>query len=63
MVFTPSSIAAFGPTTPPDNTPQDTIQRPTTMYGITKVAGELLCDYISKYGVDTRGVRFRFNLL
>ncbi|NLK44055.1 MAG: L-threonine 3-dehydrogenase [Tissierellia bacterium] len=59
MVFTPSSIAAFGPTTPPDNTPQDTIQRPTTMYGVTKVAGELLCDYyFKKFGVDTRGVRF-----
>lgn len=59
MVFTPSSIAAFGPSTPKDNTPQDTIQRPTTMYGVTKVAGELLCDYyFKKYGVDTRGVRF-----
>lgn len=59
MVFTPSSIAAFGPNTPKDKTPQDTIQRPTTMYGITKVAGELLCDYYYlKYGVDTRGVRF-----
>lgn len=58
-VFTPSSIAAFGPSTPPDNTPQDTIQRPTTMYGVTKVAGELLCDYYYKrFGVDTRGVRF-----
>lgn len=58
MVFTPSSIAAFGPSTPKDNTPQDTIQRPTTMYGVTKVAGELLCDYYyKKYGVDTRGVR------
>lgn len=59
MVFTPSSIAAFGPLTPKDNTPQDTIQRPTTMYGVTKAAGELLCDYYFKrYGVDTRGVRF-----
>lgn len=58
-VFTPSSIAAFGPSTPPDQTPQDTLQRPTTMYGVTKVAGELLCDYyFQKYGVDTRGVRF-----
>ncbi|MBT9154449.1 MAG: putative epimerase/dehydratase [Firmicutes bacterium] len=58
-VFTPSSIAAFGPTTPPDKTPQDTIQRPTTMYGVTKVGGELLCDYyFLKHGVDTRGVRF-----
>jgi len=44
-VFTPSSIAAFGAGTPADNTPQDTIQRPSTMYGVTKVAGELLCDY------------------
>ncbi len=58
-VFTPSSIAAFGPSTPKDNTPQDTIQRPNTMYGVTKVAGELLCDYYyEKFGVDTRGVRF-----
>jgi len=58
-VFTPSSIAAFGPGTPRMKTPQDTIQRPTTMYGVTKVAGELLCDYYhQKYGVDTRGVRF-----
>ena len=59
MVFTPSSIAAFGPSTPKDLTPQNTIQRPTTMYGVTKVAGELLCDYYyKKFGVDTRGVRF-----
>ena len=58
-LFNPSSIAAFGPTTPPDNTPQDTIQRPTSMYGVTKVAGELICDYYHKrFGVDTRGVRF-----
>ena len=58
-VFFPSSIGAFGPTTPLDNTPQDTIQRPTSMYGVTKVAGELLCDYYHKrHGVDTRGVRF-----
>lgn len=58
-VFTPSSIGAFGPTTPPDLTPQDTIQRPTTIYGVTKVAGELLCDYYFKrFGVDTRGVRY-----
>lgn len=57
--FTPSSIGAFGPNTPKDNTPQDTIQRPTTMYGVTKVSGELLCDYYyTKFGVDTRGVRF-----
>jgi nucleoside-diphosphate-sugar epimerase len=58
-VFTPSSIGAFGPTTPRDRTPQDTIQRPTTMYGVTKVAGELLCDYYhARYGVDTRGLRY-----
>jgi len=58
-VFTPSSIGAFGPTTPHDNTPQETVQRPNTMYGVTKVTGELLCDYYyKKFGVDTRGVRF-----
>lgn len=58
-VFTPSSIGAFGPGTPLDNTPQDTIQRPNTMYGVTKVAGELLCDYYFKrFGVDTRGLRY-----
>ncbi|MBN6205077.1 L-threonine 3-dehydrogenase [Ralstonia pickettii] len=57
--FTPSSIGAFGPSTPKDNTPQDTLQRPTTMYGVNKVAGELLCDYYyQRFGVDTRGVRF-----
>lgn len=58
-VFTPSSIGSFGPSTPRDMTPQDTIQRPTSMYGITKVATELLSDYyFHKYGVDTRSVRF-----
>jgi len=58
-VFVPSSIGAFGPSTPQDGTPQDTIQRPNTMYGVTKVAGELLCDYYFKrFGVDTRGVRY-----
>src|SRR5699024_1041284 len=58
-LFVPSSIAAFGPTTPKDQAPQTTIQRPTTMYGINKVSGELLCDYYyKKYGVDTRGIRF-----
>lgn len=57
--FTPSSIGAFGPNTPKDQTPQDTIMRPTTMYGVNKVAGELLSDYyFHKFGVDTRGVRF-----
>lgn len=58
-LFTPSSIGAFGPSTPKDMTPQDTVQRPQTMYGVTKVSGELLCDYYFKrFGVDTRGVRF-----
>ena len=58
-VFTPSSIGAFGPSTPADPAPQDTIQRPTTMYGVTKVAGELLCDYYhTRFGVDTRGLRY-----
>jgi nucleoside-diphosphate-sugar epimerase len=58
-LFFPSSIAAFGPGTPPKHTPQDTIQRPSTIYGVTKVAGELLCDYYHlKYGLDTRGLRF-----
>jgi len=57
--FFPSSIAAFGPSTPADNTPQDTIQRPTTIYGVAKVTGELLCDYYHlKFGLDTRGLRF-----
>jgi len=58
-VFCPSSIAAFGPDTPRDNTPQETILRPTTMYGVTKVAGELLCDYyFHHFGLDVRGVRY-----
>ncbi len=58
-VFTPSSIGVFGPDTPKDPTPQDTVMRPATMYGVTKVSGELLCDYYhTRYGVDTRGVRF-----
>lgn len=58
-VFHPSSIGAFGPGTPKDGTPQDTVQRPTTMYGVTKVAGELLCDYYyHRFNVDTRGLRF-----
>jgi len=58
-VFFPSSIAAFGPGSPLDNTPQVTIQRPRTIYGIAKVAGELLCDYYHRhYGVDARGVRY-----
>lgn len=58
-LFFPSSIGAFGPSTPAENTPQVTVQRPNTLYGITKVAGELLCDYyFKKYDVDARGVRF-----
>ena len=58
-VFTPSSIGSFGLETPHDMTPQDTIQRPRTIYGISKVTTELLSDYYYyKYGVDTRSVRF-----
>ncbi|UCC76962.1 MAG: L-threonine 3-dehydrogenase [Anaerolineales bacterium] len=58
-VFCPSSIAAFGPETPRDNTPQETVLRPKTMYGVTKVAGELLCDYyFHRFGLDVRGVRY-----
>ena len=58
-VFTPSSIAAFGPGTVKDMVPQDTVQRPQTMYGVTKVSGELLSDYYhQRFGVDTRSVRF-----
>ncbi len=58
-IFWPSSIAAFGPTTPKMNTPQTTILEPSTMYGVTKVAGELLCNYyFKKYGVDVRSIRY-----
>lgn len=58
-VFTPSSIGSFGPNAPKDGTPQDTVQQPRTMYGITKVSGELLSNYyFTKFGVDTRSVRF-----
>lgn len=58
-VFTPSSIGSFGPETPHDHTPQDTIQRPITIYGVSKVTTELLSDYYyRKYHVDTRSVRF-----
>ena len=58
-VFTPSSIGVFGDTTPKDKTPQDTIRNPRTMYGVTKVSGELLSDYYHlRFGVDTRSVRF-----
>ena len=59
QIICPSSIAAFGPETPTDNTPQQTILLPKTMYGVTKVAGELLCDYyVQKFGMDIRGVRY-----
>ena len=58
-IFIPSSIAAFGPETPRVRTPQDTILKPKTMYGLTKVAGELLADYyVARFGVDVRGCRF-----
>ncbi len=58
-VFTPSSIGAFGPTTPKDMTPQDTIMQPTTMYGVCKVTGEMLGNYYyQRFGVDARSVRF-----
>jgi nucleoside-diphosphate-sugar epimerase len=58
-VFCPSSIAAFGPETPRDNTPQETVLLPRTMYGVTKVAGELLCNYyFYRFGLDVRGVRY-----
>ena len=57
--FWPSSIAAFGPNTPRDNTPQFTPMDPTTMYGVTKVTGELLCQYyFEKYNLDTRSLRY-----
>src|SRR5262245_16029280 len=58
QAFFASAIGALGPSTPREHTPQVTVQRPTTMYGVTKVAGELLCDYYaSRFGVDTRGLR------
>lgn len=58
-LFTPSSIGAFGPSTPKDQTPQDTLMRPTTIYGVCKVTGEMLSDYYhQRFGVDTRSVRF-----
>lgn len=58
-LFTPSSIGSFGHDTPKQNTPQDTLQRPDTIYGVTKVTGELLSDYYARrFGVDTRSVRF-----
>jgi nucleoside-diphosphate-sugar epimerase len=58
-VFWPSSIAAFGPNTPPTDTPQYTVMDPTTIYGISKLAGERLCEYyFTKYGVDVRSIRY-----
>ncbi len=58
-IYHPSSIAAFGPETPKDDTPQETVLRPATMYGITKVAGELLGAYYRRrYGLDVRGIRY-----
>jgi len=58
-IFVPSSIAAFGPETPRVNTPQETILKPKTMYGVTKVAAELLCDYyVKRFNVDVRGCRY-----
>ncbi len=58
-VFWPSSIAAFGPNTPPVNTPQYTVMDPSTIYGISKLAGERLCEYyFEKYGVDVRSIRY-----
>jgi len=58
-IFWPSSIAAFGPTTPKENTPQHTSLEPTTIYGVAKVSGELLCQYyFNKYGVDVRSLRY-----
>ena len=58
-VLIPSSIAAFGPETPRDNTPQETVLKPRTMYGVTKVAGELLSDYyFHRFGLDVRGLRY-----
>ena len=58
-LFTPSSIGAFGPTSPKDKTPQDTIMQPTTIYGVCKVTGEMLSNYYHhRFGVDTRSVRF-----
>jgi nucleoside-diphosphate-sugar epimerase len=59
QVLCPSSIAVFGEGCPSENTPQETVLRPTTMYGVTKVAGELLCDYyVRRFGVDARGLRY-----
>jgi nucleoside-diphosphate-sugar epimerase len=59
QIICPSSIAVFGPETPRDNTPQQTVILPKTIYGLTKAAGELLCDYyVAKFGIDVRGIRY-----
>jgi nucleoside-diphosphate-sugar epimerase len=59
QIICPSSIAVFGPETPRDNTPQETVILPKTIYGVTKVAGEMLCDYyVKKFEIDVRGVRY-----
>ncbi len=59
QIICPSSIAVFGPETPRQNTPQETVILPKTMYGLTKAAGELLCEYyVAKFGVDVRGIRY-----
>lgn len=59
QIICPSSIAVFGPETPKQNTPQETIILPKTMYGLSKASGELLCDYyVAKYGLDIRGLRY-----
>jgi nucleoside-diphosphate-sugar epimerase len=59
QIVCPSSIAVFGPETPRDNTPQETVILPKTMYGLTKAAGELLCEYyVAKFGIDVRGIRY-----
>ena len=59
QIICPSSIAVFGPETPRQNTPQETILLPKTIYGLTKVSGELLCEYyVAKFGIDIRGIRY-----
>jgi threonine 3-dehydrogenase len=59
QIICPSSIAVFGPETPRQNTPQETVMLPKTIYGVTKASGELLCEYyVAKFGVDVRGIRY-----